>query len=76
MVKNKMNDKQFKEIINRLDTLTRAFAFFVVKDETERKKQIWLLKAIGLSNNEIAAFFNTSPDAIRATLSQVRVEKN
>ncbi|MCE7743501.1 MAG: hypothetical protein GPJ52_00035 [Candidatus Heimdallarchaeota archaeon] len=71
-----MNNEQFKEITNRLDMLTRAFAFFVVKDEKERKKQIWLLKAIGLSNSEIAAFFNTSPDAIRATLSQVRTEKS
>lgn len=71
-----MNEEQFNEILNRLDTLTRAFAYFVVKDEKERKKQIWKLKAIGLSNNEIAAFFNTSSDAIRAILSKIRAEKN
>lgn len=75
-MKTQMNEEQFNEILNRLDNIMRAFAFFVVKDEKERKKQIWLLKAIGLSNNEIAEFFNTSSDAIRATLSKVRAEKN
>jgi DNA-binding CsgD family transcriptional regulator len=63
-----MNDRQFKEIIERLDKLTRVVAISNTKGLTSTERII-LLSQAGFQPKEIADMLNTTPNVVSVTLS-------
>lgn len=66
-----MDDKQFKEIIERLDKLTRIVALSNTKGLTSTER-ISLLHQAGFAPREIADMLNTTPNVVSVTLSLMR----
>lgn len=71
-----MNDNQFKQFIERIDSLVKAFAIFSIKDLEDKNQKMWLIHAMGLSNSDIALIMNTTKNYVSKTLSSMRVEKS
>ena len=63
-----MDDKQFKEIIERLDKLTRIVAISNTRGLTSTDRII-LLSQAGFRPTEIADMLNTTPNVVSVTLS-------
>jgi len=63
-----MDDKQFKEIIERLDKLTRIVAISNTRGLTSTDRII-LLDQAGFAPREIADMINTTPNVVSVTLS-------
>lgn len=66
-----MEDEAAKRVEAKLDVIIRLLAAPLV----EGKKQadsVQALAALGLDRSEIAAICNTTPDAVRARLSEVK----
>jgi len=63
-----MDDKQFKEIIERLDKLTRVVAISNTRGLTSTDRII-LLSQAGFPPREIADMLNTTPNVVSVTLS-------
>jgi transcriptional regulator len=63
-----MDDKQFKEIIERLDRLTRIIAISNTRGLTSTDRII-LLNQAGFAPKEIADMLNTTSNVVSVTLS-------
>lgn len=63
-----MDDKQFKEIIERLDKLTRVVAISNTRGLTSTDR-ILLLSQVGFRPIEIADMLNTTSNVVNVTLS-------
>jgi hypothetical protein len=63
-----MDDKQFKEIIERLDKLTRVVAISNTRGLTSTDRII-LLSQAGFRPTEIADMLNTTSNVVSVTLS-------
>lgn len=63
-----MDDKQFKEIIERLDKLTRIIAISNTRGLTSTDRII-LLHQVGFAPREIADMLNTTSNVVSVTLS-------
>lgn len=63
-----MDDKQFKEIIERLDKLTRVVAISNTSGLTSTDRII-LLSQAGFPPREIADMLNTTSNVVSVTLS-------
>jgi DNA-directed RNA polymerase specialized sigma24 family protein len=63
-----MDEKQFKEIIERLDKLTRLIAISNTKGLTSTDRII-LLNQAGFAPREIADMLNTTSNVVSVTLS-------
>jgi DNA-directed RNA polymerase specialized sigma24 family protein len=63
-----VDDKQFKEIIERLDKLTRVVAISNTKGLPSTDRMILLYQA-GFAPREIADMLNTTPNVVSVTLS-------
>ena len=66
-----MNDKQFTEILNKLDLLIQLLALNLVS-EKKQQNQIMLLSKVGMQPKEIAKLLDTTPNTVRVTLSRFR----
>lgn len=66
-----MNDKQFTEILNKLDLLIQLLALNLVS-EKKQQNQIMLLSKVGMQPKEIAKLLDTTPNTVRVTLSRIR----
>lgn len=69
-----MTNKQFSEILNKLDMLTRLLALNLL-EERKQQEQIILLNRVGLQPKEIAEMIDTTPNTVRVTLSKFRKSK-
>jgi len=49
-----MDEKQFKEIVNKLDLIIRLLAQNIVKDMESQKEKILMLSSFGFGATEIA----------------------
>ncbi len=69
--KNGGTDKLLRDLIERIDVLTRVVSIQVASDKstTERAR---ILKMAGLDNQTIADILNTSPATIRTLTSNLR----
>lgn len=63
-----MDDKQFREIIERLDKLTRIVAISNTRGLTSTDRII-LLNQAGFAPKEIADMLNTTSNVVSVTLS-------
>jgi DNA-directed RNA polymerase specialized sigma24 family protein len=67
-----MDEKQFKEIISRLDLITRLLALNMVKNLKTQKDKILTLDSFGLKPKEIANYLGTTINTLNVTLSEAR----
>jgi DNA-binding CsgD family transcriptional regulator len=66
-----VEDKQFKLIVEKLDTLIRIMALSGTKEMTSSEK-IALLHKAGISSKDIAEIIGTSQNVVNVRLSQMR----
>jgi len=66
-----MNDKQFNEILYKLDLLIQLLALNLVS-EKKQQNQIMLLSKVGMQPKEIAELLDTTSNTVRVTLSRIR----
>jgi DNA-directed RNA polymerase specialized sigma24 family protein len=69
-----MEDKQLKEITQRLDKLARIIALTNTQDLTMTER-IHLLNNVGFSPTEIANILGTSANVVNVRLSEMRKKK-
>jgi DNA-binding CsgD family transcriptional regulator len=67
-----MDDKQFKELMNKIDLITRLFALTLVKDMKVQKDQIIALSNYGLESSQIAEILGTTANTVNVALSRER----
>ena len=70
-----MNDQIIKNLTEQLHILTLLTAAQLVKDLDSNKEKVYLLDTLGLSRNNIGVVCNTSPDSVRALVSQAKKSK-
>jgi transcriptional regulator len=70
-----MDDKQFKELLSRLDQITRFLALTLVKDVKVQKDQIIALSNYGLEPSQIACILRTTANTVSVALSRAKKEK-
>ncbi len=70
-----MNERTIDTLINKLDTIIKLMVLISTSEKTQ-SEQIWLLSAAGLQPKEIAEIVNTTPNAVRVTLSTMRKQKS
>jgi len=66
-----MNDKQFNQLIQKLDTLIKLIAANLLRDKN-KTEQIIILGNLGINRNEIATIVDTSPQVVSSRLSESR----
>ena len=71
-----MNEDQFKQLMEKMDVLTRTFAILSIKDIEDDNQKMWFLQAMGFSYPEIAQIVNKTKDAVRMALSRMRSDKS
>ena len=64
-------DKQLKEISQKLDSFIRLLAVSITLDRNQ-KEQIKLLSNAGFKPNEMAKVIGTTANTVRVTLAQIR----
>jgi len=68
-----MNDNQFEELIEKLDTIIKLLAANLVKDEEQQKNKIIELYKMGIkSPTEIANLLGTTSGTVNVALSRAR----
>lgn len=67
-----MDENQFKEIISRLDLITRLLALNIVKDLQSQTDKILTLNSFGLKPKEIADYLGTTTNTVKVRLSEAR----
>lgn len=66
-----MDDKQFKEILKKLDIITRLLAVQCVGDKNDREA-IEKFSAAGLEPSEIADLIGTTANSVRVQLHGIK----
>jgi DNA-directed RNA polymerase specialized sigma24 family protein len=67
-----MDEKQFKEIINKIDLIVRLLALNIVKDLAVQKEKILALSSFGFGPSEIAKLLGTTPNTVSVALSETK----
>ena len=67
-----MEDKQFKELKEKLDVITKLLTLNLVKDMELQKDQIIALSSFGFQPSQIADLLGTTANTVRVTLSMAR----
>lgn len=71
-----MEQKQFEEIIKKLDLIAKLISFSLVKDEKTLTYKVKVLDAAGFEPKEIANLLDKKPNHIRQILHQLRKKEN
>jgi len=69
-----MNDKNVKEICDRLDTVIKLMVASIISTKGY-EDQVWILSNAGFQPKEIAEFLGKTPNAVRVKLFELRKEK-
>jgi DNA-directed RNA polymerase specialized sigma24 family protein len=67
-----MDDKQFEELTNKLNLITKLLALNLVKDFKIQKDQIIMLSSFGFQPSEIAELLGTTANTVNVVLSRAR----
>ncbi len=67
-----MDERQFKEIMNKMDLIVRLLALNTVKDLKVQKDKTIALSSFGFGPSEIARLLGTTPNTVNVVLSEVR----
>jgi len=70
-----MDDRQFRDLIKKLDLMIKLIWLSVAKDKTI-KEQAQLLGSIHLAPKQIAELTGKTPATIRQTLYELRKKKS
>ncbi|MCD4739668.1 hypothetical protein K8R43_00595 [archaeon] len=66
-----MEDKQFKELMRKLEQILRVNALNVGKDRTKTER-ILMLDKVGFTPKEISEIIGTTSNTVSVTLSQTK----
>jgi len=69
-----MDDKQFRQLLNRLDAIVKLLALNLPK-EMKLSEKIVLLRNMGFPNKQIAQILGTSPKYVGVALDRAKKEK-
>jgi len=69
-----MSDKQFNNLMQKLDILIKLTAFNSLKDKN-KTEQIIILADLGFERQDIANIVGTTPLTVSVTLSQMKQKK-
>lgn len=69
-----MNDKDVKEICDRLDTVIKLMVADIISTKGY-EDQVWILSNAGFQPKKIAEFLGKTPNAVRVKLFELRKEK-
>jgi DNA-directed RNA polymerase specialized sigma24 family protein len=67
-----MDEKQFKEIISKMDLITRLLVLNLMKDMKVQKDKIVTLSSFGFGPSEIAKLIGTTPNTVSVALSEIK----
>ena len=67
-----MEDKQFDELKEKLDVITKLLALNLVKDMELQKDQIITLSSFGFQPSQVADLLGTTANTVRVALSKAR----
>lgn len=67
-----MEQRQFEEIIKRLDLIAKLISLNLVKDEKSLTEKVKALDASGFEPEDIAALLDKKPNHIHQILHQLR----
>lgn len=70
-----MNEKQFRELMEKLNLLIKLTALVVAKD-MKVKEQVRLLYSLGVKPSEIARILGKTQNYVNVTLYKIRKEKS
>jgi hypothetical protein len=70
-----VNDKQYQDLIVRLDRITRLLSIIALKGSEREQDKIELLDMTGFRPSEIARLLNKSPQNISVVLGNLRKKK-
>jgi len=69
-----MNEKQFEELVERLDLIMRLLAITTLEGKTSQKDKILELSSLGFAPTSIAKLLGTTVNTVNVTLSKARKE--
>jgi len=67
-----MDEKQFKEIMGKMDLIVRLLAINLVKDLKVQKDKIIALSSFGFGPSDIAKLLGTTPNTVSVALSEIK----
>ena len=67
-----MDEKQFKEITDKMDLIVRLLALNIVKDLKVQRDKIITLSSFGFGPSEIAKLLGTTPNTVSVALSEMK----
>jgi len=67
-----MDERQFKELMVKMDLIIRLNALDIVRDLKNQKEKILYLSSIGFGPTDIAKLLNTTANTVSVTLSEVK----
>ena len=70
-----MEDKQYQEVIGRLEKITKLLSIIALKDREKEQDKIELLDMMGFRPIEIARLLHKSPQNISTGLGNLRKKK-
>lgn len=70
-----MEQKQFEEIIKRLDLIAKLISLSLVKNEKTLAKKVKVLNASGFRPKEIATLLDKEPNHIHQILHKLRTKE-
>ena len=70
-----MEEKQFKELTDKLNLMTRLLALNLVKDLKTQSEKIVVLSSFGFGPSNIADMLGTSSNTVNVVLSSIRSKK-
>jgi len=67
-----MDERQFRELKDRLSVIEKLLAISLVKEKSSQKDRILALSSFNFTNSQIAEFLGTTSNAVRVVLSRER----
>lgn len=67
-----MDEKQFKEMMDKMDSVIRLLALNCVRDLKVQKDKITALSLLGFGPSNIAEMLRTTSNTVNVTLSEAR----
>jgi DNA-directed RNA polymerase specialized sigma24 family protein len=67
-----MSEKQFEQLIRKLDTLIKLVAGSLLKDTKNKTEKVGILDELGIATKEIASLVGTTEKSVETMKKRVR----
>ena len=67
-----MDERQFKEIMSRVDRITDLLALNIIRDLASQKEKILMLSSFEFGPTDIARLLGTTANTVNVVLSKAR----